>query len=75
MTAETLHRVAAQQKYRNFVAPIDDEEYGRELFFHGYGRSACMNETQRFAFDAAAQEARRALTAEWLTADIQQIAA
>lgn len=75
MTAQTFERVARQKVFRNYVAPIDDEEYGRELFFHGYGRSGCTNETQRTAFDEAAREARRMLTAERLAADIQQIAA
>jgi len=72
MTVDALGRVASQMKYRNYIAPVDDDTYGRELFYHGKRREECTNQAQRAGFDAAA---RAVIAAEWLEADIRQIAA
>lgn len=72
MTVDALGRVASQMKYRNYIAPVDDDTYGRELFYHGKRREECTNQVQRAGFDAAA---RAVIAAEWLEADIRQIAA
>lgn len=75
MSKDTLSRVVAQTKWRNYIAPIDDDAFGRELYFHGYGRGCCTSDVQRAAFDAAARDAQRLLAAERFAADIMQIAA
>jgi hypothetical protein len=72
MTIDTLGRVSAQMKYRNYIAPVDDDSFGRELFYHGKRREECQNQAQRAGFDAAA---RAMIVSEWLEADIRQIAA
>lgn len=72
MTIDTLGRVTNQMRYKNYIAPVDDDSFGRELFYHGKRREECQNQAQRAGFDAAA---RAVITAEWLEADIRQIAA
>lgn len=72
MTVDTLGRVTEQMRYKNYVSPVDDESFGRELFFHGRSREACKNQAQFAGFDSAAREALRR---EWLAADMAQIAA
>lgn len=72
MGIDTLGRVTEQMRYKNYVSPVDDESFGRELFFHGRSREACRNQAQFAGFDSAAREALRR---EWLAADMQQIAA
>lgn len=72
MTIDALGRVASQMRYKNYIAPVDDDSFGRELFYHGRRREECQNTTQLAGFDAAA---RAVITAEWLEADIRQIAA
>lgn len=75
MGIDTLGRVTEQMRYKNFVSPVDDESFGRELFFHGHSREACRNQAQFAGFDSAAREASKLLASEWLAADMQQIAA
>ena len=74
MSKDTLSRVVAQRSYKNYIAPVDDDAFGRELYFHGYGRGCCTSDVQRAAFDAAARDAQRLLAAERFAADIMQIA-
>lgn len=75
MTIDTLGRVASQMRYKNYIAPVDDDSFGRELFYHGKRREECQNQAQRAGFDAAARDARALIVSEWLEADIRQIAA
>lgn len=75
MGKDQLGRVVAQRQYKNYIAPIDDETYGRELYFNGYGWQHCQNEAQRDAYAKASAEASRWLASEWLVADMAQIAA
>lgn len=75
MTAATFERVARQRQYRNYIAPVDEYEYGREMFFNGISRERCTNDEQRLGFDDAALTAKRVLRNEWLVADCAQIAA
>lgn len=75
MGSDTLGRVLAESRHRNYIAPVDDESLGEAIFANGYGITHCRNDVQRAAWQRTQDQAVRQLRAMWLDADMQQIAA
>ena len=75
MTIEQLDRVMDQSKYRNYIPPVSAFDLGWEMYFHGKDFSSCRDAAQRAGYKAAQRRGTSMLAAEYLMADIEQIAA